>query len=560
MSTTAGSPAVGPEPVSIRSRLYGFGSVYGKTLHDSRLAFLIVAGFMGLLMLYLTFALPLAFPTLEKRQDMARLVTDLPTIMQGLGSKPVNVDTVGGYMQFKYGYLFGMIAGLWSIVALSGTLAAEARRGSLDIVAAAPFGKRRIAIEKLAAHVTVMVGAATVMTVAAYVGSRAFGVLPGDALPLSAVVGYAIWVVLIGLVSGSVAWALAPILGRASAAGVAVALLLGGWAISGYAYPFEALRPLANLSWWWWTSDHLPLAGQYDWLSLVPLALIAVVLFGVGIVAFARRDLGVSNAIPIPAMPGALLGTSGPTRRSLGDRLPLAIAWGIGLAFFAGLIGGSAAPFAEELRKIPNTLDILQKVFPGHDTASAGGFLQLMFVFVAFIVAGLGTATLVSGWASEENDRRLEMLLATPVGRARWTIASGLGVFAAIGVMTALVMAGIALGVAISGGDVATPTVGALTLGLWAAAVAGVGFAVGGLWRTSIAAEVAAIFVIATFLIEFMGPPLRAPGWFNGLALTTHLGLPMLGVWDWYGMAACVAIAVGGLLLGAWGMQRRDVG
>lgn len=560
MNTAAGSPALGTAHVSIWSRLYGFGSVYGKTLRDSRLAFLIVAGFMGLLMLYLTSALPLAFPTLESRRDLARLATDMPPIMQGLTSKPVNLVDIGGYMQWKYGYLFALVAGLWSIVALSGTLAGEARKGSLDIVAAAPFGKRRIALEKLAAHITVMVAALTIMALVTIVGSQAFGKLPGDPIPLSGAVGYALWAGLIGLVSGSVAWALGPLVGRASAAGVAVVLLVGGWVVSGYALPFEFLRPVASLSWWWWTSNHLPLAGQYDWLSLVPVALIAVVLFVVGIEAFARRDLGVSSAIPIPAMPGALLGTTGPIRRSLGDRLPLAIAWGMGLAIFAALIAGSSASFASELTRSPDTAKILRQAFPSYDIVSPGGFLQLMFVLFAFIVGGLGTCTLISGWASEENERRLEMLLTTPMGRGRWALASGLGVWLAIAVMIGLVMIGVAVGIAISGGDIVTPVVGTIPIALWAAAVAGIGFAVGGLWRTSVAAEVAAVIVIATFLIGILGPAAKAPGWFNGLALTNHLGQTMIGVWDWSGIVACVTIAVGGLLLGAWGMRRRDVG
>jgi hypothetical protein len=33
----------------------------------------------------------------------------------------------------------------------------------------------------------------------------------------------------------------------------------------------------------------------------------------------------------------------------------------------------------------------------------------------------------------------------------------------------------------------------------------------------------------------------------------------MVGSWDLVGAAACLLIAVGGILLGAWGMQRRDV-
>ena len=41
-------------------------------------------------------------------------------------------------MTFKYGAIFALGTALWSILALSGTLAGEARRGSLDFVAAAP--------------------------------------------------------------------------------------------------------------------------------------------------------------------------------------------------------------------------------------------------------------------------------------------------------------------------------------------------------------------------------------------------------------------------------------
>ena len=68
----------------------------------------------------------------------------------------MKLDTLGGYMTYKYGFFFAFLAGLWSILALSGTLAGEARRGSLDFVAATPLGKRRVALEKLAAHLTAM--------------------------------------------------------------------------------------------------------------------------------------------------------------------------------------------------------------------------------------------------------------------------------------------------------------------------------------------------------------------------------------------------------------------
>jgi ABC-2 type transport system permease protein len=166
----------------------------------------------------------------------------------------------------------------------------------------------------------------------------------------------------------------------------------------------------------------------------------------------------------------------------------------------------------------------------------------------------------VAGWASDEKDRRLEMLLASPLGRARWAVSGGIGVFMAIAGMTAVAMAGVAIGVVLAGGDVLTPVAGALIIGLYAAAAAGIGMAVGGLVRNSIAGEVTALFVIATFLIDFLAPPLNLPDWFHQLALSSHMGQTMIGRWDPVGVGVCVAIAVAGLLLGGLGMQRRDIG
>ncbi len=560
-ASEAGSPPMsgGGAAVSMWSRFYGFGSIYAKTLRDSRLAFMIVAGLLGGIILSGAYAIATAYPTPASRLDLANFVDSMPASLRGMASNPVNIGTLGGYISWKYGPFFALIAGLWSIVALSGTLASEAQRGSLDMVAAAPFGKRRIALEKLAAHVTGMVGATVFLAVITYVGTQAFATVAGDALPVSAAVGIALWVALIGLVSGSVAWALAPFVGRGSAAGVAGALLMGGYVVSGYSTSVPALQLPADLSWFHWTAGHLPLAGQYDWLSLVPVALVALALFAVGVIAFDRRDLGVTSAIPIPAMPGALLGVRGPTGRSFGERLPQALAWGLGLAVFAALIAASSRSFADTLTKSPDTAKLLTTVFRGYGITTGGGFLQLLFAFMGYLVAGLAAATFVSGWASDENGRRLELLLASPLGRARWAIGSGLGVFGAVAVMTAVAAVGIAIGVASAGSDVVTPVAGAITIGLYAAAMAGIGFAVGGLFRNAFAGEAVAVLVIATFLIDFLAPALNLPDWVHQLALTSHLGQPMIGNWDPAGLAACLALAIGGLLIGGLGMRRRDV-
>ncbi len=222
------------------------------------------------------------------------------------------------------------------------------------------------------------------------------------------------------------------------------------------------------------------------------------------------------------------------------------------------LIASIVGPMADQLAKDPNLKATFQAVFPGFDLSNAGSGLQL-YVELLLIAAGFGAATFVSKWASDETDGRLEMVLATPLARARWVVAGGIAALAATAVMTVLFATGIGLGATGSGLSVGTAFLGTGAVALYAAAVAGVGFAVGGLWRASLAAEAAAIFVVATYLVDLLVPPLRLPDWIHQLALTAHLGQPMIGQWDPVGIVACLVLAVGGVLLGAWGTMRRDI-
>ena len=125
--------------------------------------------------------------------------------------------------------------------------------------------------------------------------------------------------------------------------------------------------------------------------------------------------------------------------------------------------------------------------------------------------------------------------------------------------MTAVIALGIGIGAALAGFDVVTPVTGTVVLGLYALALAGIGLAVGGVVSTALAAEVIAAIVILTFVIDLLAPALKWPDWVHQIALTSHLGQPMIGSWDWVGMGACVLIAVGGLLLAGWGFSRRDI-
>jgi len=138
-------------------------------------------------------------------------------------------------------------------------------------------------------------------------------------------------------------------------------------------------------------------------------------------------------------------------------------------------------------------------------------------------------------------------------------ISGAVGALIAAALMAVMFALAVGAGGASGSVTVGTAMLGSASVGLYAAAVIGVGVAVGGLWRTSLAGEIAAAFVVATYLIDLLAPAFKLPDWIHQLALTSHIGQPMIGQWDVVGVVACAVLAVGGTLVGASGMSRRDV-
>ena len=59
---------------SLRSRIYGFGSVFGKTLRDSRRAVIVVSVLLALLLIGVSNAIVSEFATPESRRQLADIV------------------------------------------------------------------------------------------------------------------------------------------------------------------------------------------------------------------------------------------------------------------------------------------------------------------------------------------------------------------------------------------------------------------------------------------------------------------------------------------------------
>ena len=541
------------------SRVMGLRSIYAKTVRDSRRAALVVGGLGGLFMLATAAPYGLEFGTMALRQQFITSMTALPLALRGLLGEPINIETLGGFISWRVGNTLPVILGLWSVIAFSGTLAGEAAKGSLDLLASTPTSRRSIALQKLAGHMTALVVAMLLFAVITWLAGAAFAVLPGDDFAFTSALGQALLYGLLMLAAGSLSFATAPFVGRTRSAAFGLIALFAGYLINSYASLSPAIDALRPLSWYSWTVNHRPLAGVSDWPSLGILAAVTAVFLAIGVIAFERRDLGDSAALRWLRLPSLPAGIGGPFTRQLADRAGIAIAWGVGVGIYALLIIASAEAFSEMIGSIPQIGALIKAIYPDIDLGQPSGLLQLTFFAFGSFILGLAGASFLAGWSSDEGRRRLDLVLAAPLSRTRWAIESGLGVIAAIGVMSVVLAIFVGVGIASQASDVVDPVLGVGVLGLATAAFAGVGLAVGGLVRASLAAPVAAGLVIATFLLDTLGEALDLPDVVLDLSLYRHLGQPMAGAYDPVGIVVAAVLAFGGLIVGAWGLQRRDL-
>ena len=543
------------------SRVIGLGSIFGKTLRDSRRAALIVGGIAGLFMLGTgaPFGSAPEFATIELRHQFTQGILSLPLALRGLLGDPIDIEHMGGFLSWRIGNTLPSIFGLWSVIALSGTLAGEAGKGSLDLLLSTPQSRASVALQKLTGHVVPVAAAMAIFAGLTFLVGQVFARLPGDQIPLGAAIGQGVLFGLLMLASGSIAFATAPFVGRTRALAFGLISLFGGTIINGYSSLSPLIESLRPLSFEAWTAGHRPLAGVTDWPSVGLLAAVTTGFLAIGVLGFVRRDVGNASALRWLRLPSLPAGVGNPFRRQLADRTAEALAWGAGIGIYAALVVASAKAFAESIGSLPQIVALVHIVYPHIDFSQPSGILQLTFFGFASLMLSLAGATFLAGWSADEGRGRLAVVMSVPTTRFRWMLSSGGGVLAAVGVVTLTLAAIVTFAVWTQAGELSEPLAGTVILGLASAGFTGIGLAVGGLVRASLAAPAAGFAAIATFLLDTLGAALKLPDPVLQLSLFKHLGQPMVGVYDSTGIVVAAALAVGGLLLGAFGLQRRDL-
>ena len=555
-----------------------FRSVYLKTLRDFRIAILGWGAGMGLLMYAVLIAVPSLIATPQARASVVSLGSSFSWI-----AEPIALDTPGGYVTWKYGLALLFVA-IWPLMACSRILRGEEEHGSLDALLSLPRGRGRVALEKLAAVWTALLGIGLLIALLAFAGGKSahadFGL--GDALL------FGLNVALICGVFGSLALLFSQFTQeRRTASGLTGGLLLVFIVLDMVHRVIPGTEWLSRLSpvYYYNLSKPLVPASSFGVPSssygtnpggLLVLLALCIMLSGAAIWLFARRDIGGTVALPgflrLPeravqperVLPVNAWSLRSVYTRSLGMIVVPACWWTLGIAGFAGWMVVVVKQIEAQMTSLYASSPLLKEEISrvgGGDVATNATILSFLFVFLPLLLMAFAV-TQANHWSADEEDGRLELVLSTPQPRLRVLLRRFAALTTAtvmIGVLTlaATALASAATGLKLDEGNLAAATLSIIPLGLLVAAI---GYLLSGWLRTALDTGILSFLLVIWFFISFVGPGLNWPDTTLRLSAIYYYGTPLLHGLPLLDTVGVVAVAVAALALASIRFVRKDIG
>jgi ABC-2 type transport system permease protein len=501
--------------------------------------------------------------TPEQRLASARQLAQLARPISILLPIPNQVDTMGGYVQWRvFGGLPFVIVG-WALLAGTATIRGEEQRGLLEQWLATGISRGRWVAVRAAAFAAAL---ATVVLLAG-LAAAAGAALAGGRLPAGSLLGAC--TALAGL--GLAGYGIALLAGQLTASRQAAVTLAG--ACLGILHLLNSLpRGTAQVPasrwlspfYWYERSNPLLAGGQLDGPATLALAATGMLLVTLAAAALTRRDLGHpllpsrSGTRPLELVPsGNPVWRHQPLAALYEQRLAL-LGWVVVAATLALTLTSLARPIVQALQTSPATRSSSRLLAAGDPVRALVGYflfgtLQLLLALYALVQVGR--------WSAEDQEGRLEMVLSAPVTRPRivadraLALTTGAALIAVAGTVAGWLGArnqAIPLPSGRLGLAAALLLPFGLSIGAAGAALAG--------WRPRLALlGLGAVIAISFFLLEF-GLVFGWPAWLLRLSVFELYGTPLVtGVW-WPGLAALIILSAVGFGIAAAALQVRDIG
>lgn len=475
--------------------------------------------------------------------------------------RPVQLDTMGGYLTWRDLSSIGIVYTVWAMLAATGAGRGDEEKGLTEAWLAAGISRSRWLATRAAGFLV----AATVSLAVTLALTALGAAIANDPLPLAAVaaeLGPMLALALWGFGAGLFVAQLVTTRRVASVTGgiVIVALFTLNSALRAGADPgaLKWLSPFYLFD----RSAPLLADGSVDVPATVANLAVAAVLVGLSIWAFARRDVGGALVRGRAASGRPLWRPSGdpflraPVLAAVDQQRGWILGWAVALAVLGYFFASLARTIVDGFKEIPAMQVYLER-------AGIGGYADVVGVIwfsTALLLIAIFTVAQVNAWAADDAEGRLEVVLAAGASRTRIVLERIAALLVAAGIVAAVSSVGVyvaarSFDIAVPGDRLAVAT--ALVLPV-VFALGSVGHALVG-WRPRLAVLlVAAVAVISYFTQEF-GPLFDWPDWVRRTSFFVLYGTPMTTA-DWGGAATLVAIGITGTGLALASMRRRDVG
>jgi ABC-2 type transport system permease protein len=541
-------------------------SVFLKTLRDYRIPILGWGIGMGLVVVSPMASVATLITTPQARAQLVSLAQTF-----AWNADVVAVDTIGGYATFKIGIFIFLIA-VWPLLAASRMLRGEEDRGSLDVLLSLPHPRLAVALEKLAAMWTALLAMGLLIGLLAFAGGQKFGggFSLGDGLL------FGLNLALLCAVIGGVALLISQFTQESGpAAGWTAGLLLVFIVLDMVHRVIPNTEWISRLSPVYYYNLSKPLVPSYGVNpgAMLLLLFLTVVLSGAAVLLFVRRDVG--GTVPLPrwlrlperpasrALPVGDWSLRSVYARSLGMIAMPTLWWTLGIAGWGGFMIFAVQQMETRLSSLfassPAVMNLIKNI-GGGDASFNAGFLSAMFVFLPLFLMAFAV-TQVNGWSADEQDGRLDLVLAAPQPRL-WVL---LGRFAALASATVLIgvvallasaWAAAAVGLKLDSGNLAAATLGMIPLGLLTAAI---GYLASGWLRTAADTGLLSFLLLIWFFISFIGPELNLPNATLRLSPFYYYGTPLLHGLSLTSLLGLLAVTTLALGLGALRFVRKDI-
>ena len=543
-----------------------FRSVFLKTLRDYRVAILGWGIGMGLVVVSPMASVAALVTTPQAREQLISIAQTFTW-----NADAIAVDTIGGYATFKIGTFIFLIA-IWPLLAASRMLRGEEDRGSMDVLLSLPRPRLRVALEKLAAMWTALLAMGVLIGLLAFAGGKKFGADFGVVDGLL----FGLNLALISAVFGGVALLISQFTQeRGPAAGVTAALLLVFIVLDMVHRVVPNSEWISRLSPVYYYNLSKPLVPGHgaDPAGMVVQLALAALLSAAALWLFAHRDVGGTVALPrwlrlperVPsrALPVGDWSLRSVYARSLGTIAMPTLWWTLLIAGWAGWVVYVVQLMEARLSSLLSSSPAFTKLIKnlgGADVTVNAGFLSAMFIFLPLFLMAFAV-TQVNRWSADEQDGRLDLLLAAHQGR----VGVLLGRFAALATATVVIAvitllasfaSAAAAGLSLDGGNLFAATLGMIPLGLLIAAF---GYLASGWLRTAADTGLLSFVLAAWFFISFIGPELKLPDATLRLSAFYYYGTPLLHGLSLTSVLEVVAVAALALCLGTLRFMRKDI-